>query len=476
MDSRNILNYFLNPDRFGDDIELLKKNIDFIVKPPLKRLISQDIIRGYPNIPPQPSREIIRYEELSRFGLKNPYSYIYIDEVVSMMPRELYDKLMLDGWVDEHDYFEENLQKLWRRYLDRERNFYPEDHIKRTILLCIPSNKQFKAVYGDWGGWVWRPRTLNGQETPNEDGWIEDIIRIVDILNGEGIRCIVFYDDAISDVNRRTLYDSIDTHGNKLIEIDIEPDLAKIGYTRDQSITFMDTPIICNMALPIRRGEEKVIIDVYHIIGNKPIFRPRWAPFEGYLELSKVEGGNFFPIETDKGKWILTGVGVRGTNEAGLHYIRELLPSDVKLIGIPLSGYIRRWSETGAVHLDTVLTYLGELNGCYHALIDPMRLGFYSAFEYSSNGIKIVSIPELFKEMGVYIDEIPHEKASRITMANALNLGKGKILVDRYNHIVNDYIRREYGVDVIEVDIPHIEAGGGGVRCATRELWGIQNI
>jgi len=75
------------------------------------------------------------------------------------------------------------------------------------------------------------------------------------------------------------------------------------------------------------------------------------------------------------------------------------------------------------------------------------------------------------KQLGIRISEPTREGASPITMVNALNLGKGKIISDWYNHAVNEYVERVLGVEVIEVKIPQIEAGGGGVRCATRELW-----
>ncbi len=58
-----------------------------------------------------------------------------------------------------------------------------------------------------------------------------------------------------------------------------------------------------------------------------------------------------------------------------------------------------------------------------------------------------------------------------MTMVNALNLGNGKLIVDAYNKIMNKYLEKEFGIDVIEVEIPQIEAGGGGPRCATRELY-----
>jgi len=58
---------------------------------------------------------------------------------------------------------------------------------------------------------------------------------------------------------------------------------------------------------------------------------------------------------------------------------------------------------------------------------------------------------------------------SDITLVNGLNLGEGKVVVDSFNKDANRYLEREWGLDLIEVEIPQVEAGGGGVRCATRE-------
>jgi len=106
-------------------------------------------------------------------------------------------------------------------------------------------------------------------------------------------------------------------------------------------------------------------------------------------------------------------------------------------------------------------------------LVDPSRLGFYSLLEYDrrSGSFKLIELPRLARELGITLDEPPREGASLITMVNALNLGRGRLVVDGYNEGVNRYLEKTYGVEVFKVEIPHLEAGGGGVRCATRELW-----
>ena len=58
-----------------------------------------------------------------------------------------------------------------------------------------------------------------------------------------------------------------------------------------------------------------------------------------------------------------------------------------------------------------------------------------------------------------------------LSISNALNLGNGKLVVDSFNAEASRYLEREWGLDIIEVSIPQIEAGGGGVRCATREYY-----
>ncbi len=87
-------------------------------------------------------------------------------------------------------------------------------------------------------------------------------------------------------------------------------------------------------------------------------------------------------FEIDKEKALFTGIGVRGSNWATFEFLSYILPENIKIYGIPLSGYIKNWSETGAVHLDVVFTYLGDLSRSYYALVDPMRIGFYSIVEY----------------------------------------------------------------------------------------------
>jgi arginine deiminase len=325
-------------------------------------------------------------------------------------------------------------------------------------------------VQNNWDRWVWKQKTYNNEYTPTLEGWKKDILEVGEKLANEDIKVHLFCD--------RDIYQEvIDEFGktNKIIirEIDIPVGMAKIPYVRDQSVTWYKYPILGNMALDIRIGEEHVISEIYGLIGLRPIHRLRWGMYKDYLLKSKMEGGNFFIVKTDRGTSLLTGIGVRGSNRAAFQILSKILPEDIKLYGLPLSGYIKYWSETGAVHLDVVLLYLGELNGTYYAILDPMRVGFYSLLEYDreKDAFNTISLGEYAKQYGIILEETPRESGSPITLANALNLGNGKLLVDSYNRKMNSFLVKEIGVDIIEVDIPHIEAGGGGPRCITRELW-----
>ncbi len=474
METPNFIEIILDHDKYSDEIDYLKKNISILFNPPVEKECHHDMIRGFPNIPPQPCQEYIDLEKLRNISEGIPYAFIYLDELASLMPTELYKKLLTEGWNERHEEFEEKfLIKLTRQYGD-DLDLHPEDSPKQHILLFIPSDKLFKHVWGKWDSWVWREKTVYGEPTPNEKGWAGDIAKIAEKLNEEGVGCIIGIENDVDMSKLNGYRDIFYNPMNRIVKISINIGKPKVGYVRDQSITITTYPIIGNMALDIRRGEERIIIDLYREIGITPLLRARWILMKNRLIPSKLEGGNIFYIETDKGRWLLTGIGVRGSDLATLRFLRDIMPVDVKVVGIPLSGYIKKWSETGAVHLDVVMTYLGEVNGVYYAVLDPMRIGFYSAIEIKKDyELEMHSIPKLFKEMGIYIDEIPGKDGSKITMANALNLGRGKLLVDKFNTTVNRFLSREFGADIIEIDIPHLEAGGGGVRCSTRELWKI---
>ncbi|MCD6348379.1 MAG: hypothetical protein J7L91_01990 [Candidatus Korarchaeota archaeon] len=82
----------------------------------------------------------------------------------------------------------------------------------------------------------------------------------------------------------------------------------------------------------------------------------------------------------------------------------------------------------------------------------------------------MVEAGQVFKDLGMEIDEPPTE-GSDITTVNGLNLGRGKIMVDAFNREANRYLEREWDLDLIEVSIPQVEAGGRGVRCTSREFF-----
>ncbi len=103
-------------------------------------------------------------------------------------------------------------------------------------------------------------------------------------------------------------------------------------------------------------------------------------------------------------------------------------------------------------------------------IVNPRRMGFYSLLKLNEGKFEVIEAGQVFKDLGMEIDEPPTE-GSDITVVNGLNLGRGKIVVDAFNREANRYLEREWSLDLIEVIIPQVEAGGGGVRCASREFF-----
>ena len=459
------LNYFETLDD-----ELIKKTAKFWMKAPIEKHSFSDTIREWKTrqLPPQPTEELIKIDNIIKvLGKEGLNIFFAIDQIISLLPNSLYQQV-IKAEDDEKTIILREFCKKIKNKVDKIKmvDLKSEDSKKGKIMFIIPSQKQLKIVYNNWDKWVWKKRAYNGEIAPMEDGWIRDVLELAEGLKKENITPIIITDKTIEGKVKEAT-------STNVIGIDIPENLAKIGYPRDQSVTWSKYPIIGNMSLNIRQGEEWVLNEVYYKLKIFPLARVRWAETEKYIVRAKMEGGNFFLLKTDNEVTVLTGIGVRGSNYPTFRVLSEILPEEVRIIGVPLSGYIKHWAETGTVHLDGAFTYLGNLNGVYYALADPLRLGFYSGLEYirEKKAFQIISLGKLFKELDILIDELPREKASPITMSNALNLGDGKLVVDAYNREVNKYLEKEFNVDIIEVNIPQIEAGGGGPRCASRELY-----
>jgi arginine deiminase len=441
---------------------------------PIEKVSSSEVItkqKGW-GLPPQPTEEIIKIETLrKKLKGKDPVNtFLGIDQILSLLPRKVLQELSKANSKESIEVLRTWAKKLKPAIGDLNKltveNLKAEDVVKQRILLIIPSKRQFNIVRGKWREWAWKEKTYMGNNTPSEEGWLESTANLCNALKENGVNATVVADRDISQKVKEVV------SGSKVMEIDMPENLAKIGYPRDQSVTWFYRPIIGNMALDIRRGEEEVLNEIYEALGCIPSARVRWANFGKCLVRAKMEGGNFFLLKSNGEALLLTGIGVRGSNHATFKILANLMPENVRLVGIPLAGYLRNW-EAGAVHLDVVFAYLGEIEGHKWALVDPSRMGFYSALEYDrkTDSFKLIEFGQIIKELEITLEEPPRKGASTITMTNALNLGKGRFIVDKINCDVNKYMQKELGAQIIEVDIPHIEAGGGGPRCATRELY-----
>jgi len=455
------------------DETLVSTCISLCLNPPIEQVSSMKVLTKQKGIglPPQPKEEMISIDILKKkLKVKDPVStFLAIDQVISLLPyrtllkfrsSETKNKIeTLEIWIKRLKPSIDALKKVTIKDLK------PEDSVKQRILLIAPSQRQFNIVKGRWREWAWKEKTYNGKEAPDEKEWLENCATICAALKENGVRAIVVVDRDVTQRAKEVISNA------EIVEIDIPKGMAKIGYPRDQSVTWFDKPLIGNMALEIRKGEEEVLNEIYWALGCLPCARFRWATMGKHLVRAKMEGGNFFLLKSDEKAVLLTGIGVRGSNYATFKILADLMPEHIRLIGIPLAGYLRKW-EMGAVHLDVVFGYIGEVEGHKWALVDPSRMGFYAALEYDrkKEAFNLIELSQIAKELEITLEEPPRENASKITMTNALNLGNGKLLVDKVNDTVNKYIEEELHVELIEVEIPQMEAGGGGPRCATREL------
>lgn len=461
------------------DKRALVSAINLALNPPVMRIgYSRCLTRSQGmNLPPQPERVVVDENTLaSQLRCPNPSTiFLATDEVISLLP---YSVLKNFQELLETKETEELIELLltWAKKIDEVRatlellnvdDFHAEDDKKEKILLLMPGEKQLEAVEGHWTEWVWSPRTLLGDKAPSWEGWLVDLTGLGEALKDEGVEVIF----AVNSEEEETFLERVGKTYNYLT-VDMPPGKAKISYVRDQSLTWFRNPIICNMALDIRSGEESVLNEIYWRLGIPPVFRSRWVNINGMLERAVLEGGNFILVRGDKGAVLFTGIGVRGTNMAAIKALSKILPPEISICVVPLSGYIKSWRETGTVHLDVAMLYGGKMNGWRVMFVDPGRIGFYSVLKYqpSKNLFVPENLGQIAKTLGITIDEPPRGRASKITMTNALNLGNGKLVVDPYNEGVNKYLEQEWGFDLVRVPIPQLDAGGGGARCSTREL------
>ena len=418
--------------------EALSRALEEVREPPLRRVSYTEVFHPS-GIPPQPEIEFIELKELKT----NPYLFIGVDLISCLLSAEGPDSL------------KEGAEDLISR-IKRKEEVRPEDSQKSHIALALPEKGHLEDVIGRWTDYVWKPRAYDGTEAPSFEGWIEDLREIADALKNEGINVIFYGGDSV-DKMRELGYD--------VVKVKLRKKLPKLGYPRDPSVAWSGSPVVMNMTLEHRRGEEDAATQFFSKIGLKPAFRPRWWYDGRRILRARAEGGNFIIVKKDKIA-LFTGIGIRGSNRAAIELMKEyfsLKGVNLDIYGVPLPGYIRDW-RTGAVHLDVVMMNAGPC-----VFLSPGRMGFYSFIKFG-NEMDLVDAGSVFNELGVEVDEIPTE-GSEITLVNALNIGRGKLVVDAYNEEASKYLEREWGLDVIRVSIPQIEAGGGGVRCASREYY-----
>ncbi|MCS7103350.1 MAG: hypothetical protein NZ992_05675, partial [Candidatus Korarchaeum sp.] len=357
--------------------------------PPVRRVSYVDIIHPS-GIPPQPEVELVRPGELK----VDVELFIGVDLIHSL------------GYPNDPESLKKAAEELLSMIKVRE-EVKPEDSPKSYIALALPEREHLEGVRGRWTDFVWKPKAYDGSETPDFNGWVENLSSIADALRDEGIK-VTFYGGSSVEVMRDL--------GYEVVRVGLRGELPKLGYPRDPSVAWSRSPVMMNMTLDHRRGEEDVATQFFNKIGLKPAFRPRYW-FDGKLLFrARAEGGNFIVVRGKGRLALFTGIGIRGSNRATIELIREYLSlkgADVDVYGVPLPGYLRDW-RTGAVHLDVVMMNAGPC-----VILSPGRMGFYSILKFNSS-VEIFEAGMVFKELGVEVDEMP-AGGSEITLVNALN-------------------------------------------------------
>lgn len=322
------------------DEDRLEKAIILALNPPVELInYYTKYFRSFnETLPPQPSIESIPIESIKKIlGEDGVEIFLAVDQVVSLMPRYMLRKLNeVLTKREDLDIVRTLSRKLYDEYSKtvdgmKVKDLIFEDSRKKHILLVLPSWRQLEIVHGRWSEFAWKEKTLKNEETPTVEGWVKDVTLLADVLIDEGVKPIIVAD---------TVHEGrLPVSRGETIYVDFGRGLCKIGYPRDSSITWFSRPIISNMALPFRRGEEEVIIEVYWRIGLTPITRLRWVESGGSLKRMKVEGGNFFMIGNDEEAALITGIGVRGTDPPPPASICEILTS-IKSIFNSFSRYL----------------------------------------------------------------------------------------------------------------------------------------
>ena len=210
------------------------------------------------------------------------------------------------------------------------------------------------------------------------------------------------------------------------IEVYLLPYHAKYPeqvFTRDIGFTLGETIFVADMAHDVRKGEENVLrqwledegISYYNIIGDE------------------IEGGDVI-IDQDT---IYIGLSNR-TNQEAVNHLSELLNKQFKVISIDF--------QEKFLHLDCVFNVVSQKT----ALIYPPALKKEDV--------------ELFSTRYDLIEVSEEEQFTLGT--NVFSIGRNRIISLPVNKNVNEQLRN-WGFEVIEVDITEIIKSGGSFRCCT---------
>lgn len=256
------------------------------------------------------------------------------------------------------------------------------------------------GAYGNpRAGWYWR-----GSEPPDLPRMQAHHDGLVGVLEREGVQ-VKYLDD-------------VPVRQHKSVSV------------RDAVIAVRGGAIVCRLATPYRRGEERAATRTLARLGM-PVLRTVHG-------IGVFEGGSFAWLNEQTA---VVGLSVR-VNEEGTRQVEEVLSTQgVELLRLDLTGYRQ--------HLDGVLVMVDVDT----MLINPTLIPYWFLARLRELGIKTIEL---------------HPEDHPFTI-NCLAVAPGKVIMSDVSQRTVERLAQS-SIEVIAIEYEGVYRGGGGIHCSTAPL------
>lgn len=224
-----------------------------------------------------------------------------------------------------------------------------------------------------------------------------------------------------------TMIQAYRDNGVEVVEMEVNPDLEVMTFSRDFGAMIKEGAIIGNFRHPARQKETEAY---------EAKLKELNVPVIARVNAGCFEGGDFFMIDEHT---LVFGL-VDRTDKAGVDNLREQLEKyGYTVVGVP--------AHPDNLHLDMIFNIVAP-KICL-AATDELPYQFL----------------EMLKRRDYTIIHVPSELVSKHG-SNVQALGDGKVLGIENNKTVNEAMEAE-GLEVIKLPLEQILKGGGGPHCMT---------